>query len=405
MPLWWRNWVVKHNMTEFVYRCSTCGKEYQRGQVRYLCPECGQKYRPGQPLVGVLEAVFDYARIKERFNREKPDWSLFCAVEEEYHPLLPVGNTPFFKAQRLGEQLGFSSLWIKNDALNPSGSLKDRASHLLVAEARRLGLDTVVTASTGNAACALAALCAAAGLQAIIFVPASAPPAKLVQMRAYGARVITVNGTYDDAFAQSLAYTANHPGLNRNTAYHPLTIEGKKTVGLEIFAQNGFNAPEAILVPVGDGVILYAVYKAFYDLQQAGLTDRIPRLIAVQAKGSAAIARYFNTGEYHPEPHASTVADSISVIAPANAHLAKNALDMTNGLAIEVSDEEIMAAQLLLARQSGVYAEPAAVAPLAGLIKAADKLDRQSRIVLLITGHGLKNTPATATALAGITSC
>ena len=234
-----------------------------------------------------------------------------------------MSATPFFRSAALGRALGFRNVWLKNDGLNPSGSLKDRASFLVVAEANRLQEDTVVTASTGNAASALAAVCAAAGKRALIFVPENAPKAKLVQMILCGACVVPVRGTYDDAFRLSLAYTAGHGGLNRNTAYHPLTIEGKKTVGLEIWQQNGWRVPDAIVVPVGDGVILAGVFKAFQDLRAAGLISRLPRLVCVQAEKSNAIHRYITTGRYRNALHPATIADSISVSVPSNAHLAK----------------------------------------------------------------------------------
>ena len=278
-------------MASFRYRCTDCGRTFARDEVRYLCPVCGPAYRPGVPLLGVLEAIFDYEGIRAAFDPRRPDWNLFCAVEPEFHPSLPVGNTPLAPAGRLGAGLGLPSLWIKNDGLNPSGSLKDRASFLVAAEARRLGIDLIVAASTGNAASALAAVCASTGQQALIFVPEKAPKAKLVQMVLYGAKVVPVKGTYDDAFRLSLDYTARRGGLNRNTAYHPLTLEGKKTAALEIWAQLGFQVPDAVVVSVGDGVILGGVHKGFLDLSRAGLIDRLPRLIGVQAESSDAIHR------------------------------------------------------------------------------------------------------------------
>jgi len=212
------------------YRCTQCGKEYSREEVRYLCPVCAKDYRSGIPLLGVLEALFDYEKIGVAWHRN-PDPDLFSAVESEFYPELPVGNTPLFSSVRLAKFLGLNEILIKNDGLNPTGSLKDRASQLVVAEAKRLQINKVVTASTGNAACALAAFCASAGLEAVIFVPHSAPAAKLVQIKVHGATLITVDGTYDDAFAASLEYTSKNEGLNRNTGYNPLTIEGKKNCG------------------------------------------------------------------------------------------------------------------------------------------------------------------------------
>jgi len=393
--------IKKIEIAEFVWRCTQCGREYARDAVRYLCPECGRGYRPGVPLPGVLEAVFDYAAIAEQFVPRRPDWRLFTPMEREHEPPYAVGNTPLVPAPRLAARLGWGEVWIKNDGLNPSGSLKDRASFLVAAEARRLGERTVVVASTGNAASATAAVCAAAGLEAVIFVPAAAPRAKLVQMVRHGARVVPVRGTYDDAFRLSLEYTAARGGLNRNTAYHPLTIEGKKTVGLEIFAQYGGQAPEAILVPVGDGVILAGVYKAFADLRAVGAIERLPRLVAVQAERSDAIHRYIATGEYRDAADPRTVADSISVRTPSNAELARRAVVESGGFSITVSDEEILEGQALLAATTGVFAEPAAAAVAAGLARVAveRRLDPAAPVVLLVTGHGLKDIDAAMTGL------
>lgn len=321
---------------------------------------------------------------------------MFSAVEPKYYPNYPVGNTPFFKVERLGKKIGLTNLWLKNDGLNPSGSLKDRASLLMVAEANRLGEEHLVAASTGNAASALAAVCAAAGKQAVIFVPSNAPRAKLVQIVLYGAKIVLVDGSYDDAFRLSLEYTAKRGGLNRNTAYHPLTIEGKKTVALEIFQQNGFRAPDAVVVPVGDGVIISGVYKGFWDLKQAGLIKRVPKLICVQAKTSDAIHRYIASGQYRNARSPSTIADSISVSAPSNAHMARRAVLASGGWSLVVADHEIMAAQALLAETTGVFSEPAAAAAAAGLMKAAKekRFRRSDQVVLLVTGHGLKDVDA-----------
>jgi threonine synthase len=384
-------------MASFRYRCTDCGRLYSRDEVRYLCPACGPAYRPGIPLVGVLEAVFDYPAIGAAFRRDAPDWNLFCAVEPEFHPPLPVGNTPLARVDRLGRDLGLDRLWVKNDGLNPSGSLKDRASFLVAAEARRLGLDLIVAASTGNAASALAAVCAASGQQALIFVPEKAPKAKLVQMVLYGAKVVPVQGTYDDAFRLSLAYTEQRGGLNRNTAYHPLTLEGKKTAALEIWAQLGFQAPDAVVVSVGDGVILGGVHKGFLDLHRAGLIERLPRLVGVQAESSDAIHHYVQTGTYRDAANPVTRADSISVTCPSNAHGARRAVLESAGLTLPVSDEEILAAQARLARQTGIFTEPAGATALAGLAKlqaGADAFPRSARVVLLATGHGLKDVEA-----------
>jgi len=382
-------------MTGFLYKCSDCDREYSRDAVRYLCPACAPKNGPGAPLAGVLEARFDFAAIRKRLDRNDPDWSLLCAVEAEFHPPFAVGGTPLVPVARLGGALGFGDLLVKNDGLNPSGSLKDRASYLVAAEAARLGEKTIAAASTGNAATALAAVCAASGRKAVLFVPEDAPRAKLVAMLLHGAAVVRIKGTYDDAFRLSLEYTDQRGGLNRNTAYHPLTIEGKKTAAFEIFAQCGGRAPAAVVVPVGDGVIIAGVFKGFRDLMEAGLIDRVPRLIAVQAEKSDAIHRLITTGQFSSAPSPDTVADSISVATPCNAPLAARAVKESDGFSLTVTDEEILDGQRLLAKTTGIFAEPAAAAAVAGLGKAAvDRIDRDATTVLLITGHGLKDIDA-----------
>ncbi|MFH1735895.1 MAG: threonine synthase [bacterium] len=379
-------------MVEFYYQCNDCNKRYQRDEVRYLCPACGQKTKPGYPLQGVLSVRFDYDSIRQRFKSDRTDWSCFYAIEDRYFPPYPVGNTPFAKVESLGKDLGCTNVWVKNDGLNPSGSLKDRASQLLVAEANRLDEKSIVTASTGNAACSLAAAAAAAGKRAIILVPHTAPQEKLVQMLIHGAQVIPIKGTYDDAFRLSLEFTQSYGGLNRNTAYHPLTIEGKKTVGLEIWAQNNFTVPDVIVVPVGDGVIISGVFKAFEDLKKAGLTDRLPRLVCVQAESSAAVHHFITTGEFRRAAPAS-IADSISVSVPSNIFMASRAVHESGGFSLTVNENDILAGQSLLARRTGIFAEPSAAATVAALAKIRDtkSVDADDQIVLLVTGHGLKD--------------
>ena len=381
-------------MPSFIYRCTACRREFARADVRYLCPDCGASYRPGVPLEGVLEAVFDVDTIRPKFDRARPDWNLLCAVEPEFFPPLIVGRTPLVSARRLGEELGIPKLHLKNDGQNPSGSLKDRASFLVTAEALRLKEQRVVCASTGNAASALAAVCASAGVEALIFVPEKAPRAKLVQMVLSGARVVPVRGTYDDAFRLSLEFTAKRGGLNRNTAYHPLTIEGKKTVALEIAEQL---TPDAVFVSAGDGVILAWVHKGFSDLLRLGVIDQMPKLFAIQAEKSDAIHRYVETGTYSDAADPKTIADSISVTCPSNAHWARRAVLESKGATLTVTDAEILDAQARLASKTGVFTEPAGAAAFAGLVKlqaSSRALPKDATVVVIATGHGLKDIDA-----------
>ena len=382
------------------YRCIECGKEFNSKELHYLCDECGRDYVPGIPLKGVLEAVFDYEEIGRRW-KQKPDPLLFSAVNPKFYPPLPVGNTPFFRVRIPGLKSGETAssdypIGIKFDGLNPSGSYKDRASQLVVADALQKGITEIVTASTGNAACSLACLGASAGLKVVIFAPQNAPPAKLIQIQVHNAELHKVDGSYDDAFIAALEYTKIHNCMCRNTGYHPLTIDGKKSAGIEIYIQNGYKVPDWIVIPVGDGVILTGIYKAFLDLQRAGITQNLPHLLCVQAESSDAITSYWETGNYHDAENPVTIADSIKVKTPALAHWSVKALIETDGKGIRVSDAEIQEAQLELAKYTGVFAEPSSSATWAGLKKTVTKrwVNADSDIVLLITGHGLKDPGA-----------
>ena len=303
----------------------------------------------------------------------------------------------------LRRELKMPRLWVKDDTRNPSGSTKDRASLLVAAKAKEYGYDTIAAASTGNAATALAAVCAAAGLTAVVFVPASAPEAKLIQMLAYGARVFRVDGSYDDAFELCLTACDEFGWYNRNTALNPFTIEGKKTAALEIGAQMQPEAPDAVIVPVGDGVIVSGVAKGFADLERAGLIAKRPRLIAVQPAGSASIAAALraDSAEITPVPDAASVADSLVVQAPRNAMLCLRQIRDSGGAGVVVGDDQIVRAISRLARATGVFAEPAAAAALAGLDASLDQglVGRDERVVLLVTGTGLKDVPAASRAV------
>jgi threonine synthase len=318
-------------------------------------------------------------------------------------PPLPVGATPLLEAPGLRSSLGLPRLWLKDDTRNPSGSTKDRASFLAVAKASEYGLDTIATASTGNAATALAAVSAAAGVRAVVFVPVSAPEGKLAQMLAYGAEVFRVEGIYDDAFELCRAACEEFGWYNRNTALNPFTIEGKKTAGLEIAVDMAPESPDVVVVPTGDGVILAGVAKGFADLVRGGILQRAPRLVAVQPEGAAAVVQAWRAGadDITPVRGAASVADSLVVEAPRNARLCLRRIRESGGGAVSVPDREILAAIPELARLSGVFAEPAAAASLAGLRAALEVglIEASERIVLLVTGTGLKDVAAASRAV------
>lgn len=388
-------------MTAWRLVCTDCGAIFPPDGPEYLCPGCSRTHRPGSSPRGVLRVAyesFDASLPDPRFTDSARWLPLLPLVSADSLPPLPVGPTPLIEAPRLGRAIGLSRIRIKNDTVLPTGSLKDRASAVVVARARELGRDTVVTASTGNAAVALSAMAAAVGIRAVILVPRTAPIAKRVQMLVFGATLVPIDGTYDDAYALSLEATAAFGWYNRSTAYNPHTIEGKKTVAFEIWEQLGRDVPDAVVVPTGDGVILAGVHKGFCDLRDAGLTDRMPRLVAVQAEGSAAIARSLARDDDEVEGLAAsrTLADSISVGTPAAGRWAKRAIRETGGAAVTVPDEAILSAIPLLGRAQGIFAEPAAAAAVAGAAEALRQgnVRADETVVLLVTGTGLKDVAA-----------
>lgn len=424
----------------FTYRCSLCQAEYGSEEELYVCRQDG----------GNLDVLLDLETIGRSLSAEdlsgSPERSIW-----RYLPLLPVGDpghagsplrtvgwTPLLRAGRLGAELGLGKLWLKDDGRNPTASLKDRASAVVVARAQQIGAGTVVTASTGNAGAALAGMAAAAGVPAVILAPKSAPPAKVAQLQIYGAAVYLVEGSYDQAFDLSLQAAERYGWYCRNTGYNPFTAEGKKTAAFEIceqlaMAQGGvpraaggdqaqvaqggqseagrqrpgaapqptaragrWPAPEAVFVSVGDGNILTGLHKGFTDLLELGWIERLPRLYGVQSTGSAAVANAFKAEASTIEPvRADTLADSIAVDLPRDGLRALRAARQTGGMILAVDDSAILSAIVRLGLEA-VFAEPAGAASYAGLEEAVrlGLVDQDETIVVVVTGSGLKDVPA-----------
>ncbi|HID03853.1 MAG TPA: threonine synthase, partial [Desulfobacterales bacterium] len=332
-----------------------------------------------------------------------------------YKPLLPVsldakvpplsiGWTPLYEAPRLAEKLQLKHLWVKDDGRLPTASFKDRASAVAVVKAQEKGAEIITTASTGNAAAALSGICASVGQRNVIFVPESAPPAKIAQLLVYDSTVMLIKGSYDDAFELCLEAAAEYGWYNRNTGYNPYMTEGKKTSVFEICEQLNWNAPDVIFVSVGDGCIIGGLHKGLKDLLALGWIDHMPRLIGVQAEGSNYMFESWKNGENiltKAPVSGITVADSISAGLPRDRIKALAAVTETNGAYVCISDDEILNAIPELARGVGVFAEPAGAAAYAGLVKAvADGLVQpDERIVVLNTGNGLKDIKSTMTSV------
>ncbi len=384
-------------INKFKYTCTNCNKQYTANEVNYLCQDCSKSNSPYKPPKGVLKLVYDYGALKKAgidFQKLSKNGFIDLLPIKNLNslPNLKVGKTPLYKIEKLNnEDLAFD-LYLKDDSQNPTYSFKDRASAIVSAYAKENGMDTIVAASTGNAGSSLAGICASQGQKAIIMVPESAPIAKLTQIVMYGATIIPVKGTYDDAFDLSIKATEEFGWYNRNTAFNPLTIEGKKTVSFEIFEQMAQLLPDRIFVPVGDGVIISGVYKGFEDLLNLGIIYKIPMIVAVQAEGSDNLTRNINENNFEIKG-SQTLADSIAVDIPRNFYMAQDYLKRYNGEWITVSDKEILNASALLSKNSGLFAEPAAAASFAGLLKyqEKDKLEANSSNLVILTGSGLKD--------------
>jgi threonine synthase len=385
-------------------RCLICGDTYTEQQVEYVCPKHGDE--------GILDVEYDYGQIQKEFDelglnerKETSIWRyepLLPIQKNTLKPLLAIGNTPLYHCERLAKHLGLQHLYIKDEGRNPTASLKDRAAAIAIVKAKERNANIITAASTGNAAAALSGLCAGIGQENVIFVPKTAPKAKITQLLVCGSRVMLVNGTYDDAFDLCLEATRKYGWYNRNTGYNPYMTEGKKTVSFEIFEQ--MNVPDVVLVSVGDGCIIGGVHKGFKDLLALGWIDKMPRIYGIQAEGSNYLTQAWERGEdvlTKAPIQAHTVADSISAGLPRDRMKAMRAVKVTNGAFIAVSDDAILEAIPLMATYTGVFGEPAGATALAGLLKLIEKkeVDSSEKIAIINTGNGLKDIPSANRAL------
>ena len=372
------------------------------------CVRCGRIYAAAPDLTscacgGILDIVYDYDYIRSVFTkddlaqrRDSTMWrfrELLPVEEDTPLPPLRVGGSPLYEADALAQELGLAKLYIKDDGINPTASLKDRASAMAVAKAREAGAQVIACSSTGNAASSLAGNAAAAGLSTYIFVPSRAPKGKVAQLMTFGATVVSVQGSYEDTFELSKAAIARWGWYDRNAAVNPYLSEGKKTVALEIMEQLNWEVPDYIAISVGDGCTIAGLWKGLKDLHAIGFIDRLPRLISAQAAGCCPLNRAIETNTPWEPMEENTLADSIAVGVPRNADKALMAIRESNGLTVNVTDQEIMAAQKLLGRTCGVFGEPAGVTGTAGVKKLCEAgvIGKQDTVVSVVTGNGLKD--------------
>lgn len=388
----------------------------------FRCVRCARLTAPSKDAVyvcscgGNLLVEYDLPAVKSELTRERlaadadPSvWRYFplLPVQERRHAArLAIGPTPLHDAPVLARALGLQRLELKDDTRLPSASFKDRAGAVALAVAHERGEKRVAGASTGNAASSLACLAARTGMKTTIFVPQTAPAAKVAQILLFGAQVIAVRGTYDQAFDLCLEACREYGWYNRNTGFNPFTREGKKTVSLELLEQRRWAVPDWVVVPVGDGNIISGVWKGFVEAQAIGLIDRLPRLLAAQASGSDAVTRAVNGDGVVRPVSGDTLADSISVSLPRDGEAAVKAVRDSGGAAVAVPDDDILAAMRQLARTEGLFAEPAAATSIAALARAvADGVvPGAASVVGLITGSGLKDVASAMKAAGAATT-
>lgn len=384
--------------------CTLCGATYDRDKLIYTCPE-------HDGVAGILEVVYDYDVIHDRFDasldgdiRSQWKYQAFLPVDTEAAPVtLDEGGTDLLDAPRLSAELGVD-VSVKNDGQNPTGCFKDRATSVAVTKARHAGRDVVTCASTGNAAASLAGYAARAGLDCRIFVPESAPEGKLVQPRVYGADVLAVSGSYDEAYDLSLDVTDSYGWYNRNAAINPFQIEGKRTVGHELAEQTRDSIPDWVVFSMGDGCTIAGCWKGLREFAELGYVDDTPKMLGVQPEGASAIHDAFH-GHDKIDEVADTLADAVAVGRPRNTLKACRALEESGGTALTVTDDDILAAETLLGRTEGIYAEPAGAAPIAGIRRAHERgiIGSDESVVAVVTGNGLKDTAGAKRAVGDVT--
>lgn len=382
------------------FRCFRCGTETGADFGGYVCPACGGNlevryaWPRGRGLWWVDETRKDILRYR----------ALLPVSKIELASPLRVGMTPLYETRRLGATAGLNKLYLKDDGQNPSASFKDRAGAVALIRAREMGASVLCGASTGNAGSSMACLAASVGMPCVIFVPEKAPPAKIAQLLVFGAKVLAVRGTYDEAFDLCMEVCAKRGWFNRNTGHNPFTREGKKTAAFEIFEQLG-KIPDWVVVPTGDGNILAGIWKGFRDLKEAGIAHQLPKMLCAQSEESQAISatvwKLQQAGNLKPDwktvdiapVAATTVADSISVDIPRDGLAAVRAVIESGGAAVTVPDAEILGAITDMARGAGVFSEPAAACAWAGLKKAAREgiVKPDETVVCMCTGNGLKD--------------
>jgi threonine synthase len=371
-------------------RCFNCQTQYPIQTTNYRCEKCG----------GLLEVRFQISGRKTPWkNRSLSVWKyreLIPIDDDRFVTTLAEGGTGLHHCQRLGREMGLKRLFVKNEGENPTGSFKDRGMTVALSKARELGKKKVVCASTGNTAASLAAYSARAGLQCIVIIPeAKVAAGKLLQVMIHGARIFQVSGDFDEAMRAVVRLTERRKGFYLMNSLNPFRLEGQKTLAYEVCDQLDGKTPDALVLPVGNGGNISAIWKGFSEYHDLGIVTVMPRMIGIQAEKAAPIARAVKRKQTRITPvvNPQTLATAIRIGSPVNWTKVLRAIKESNGTAETVTDREILEAQKDLAAKEGIFVEPASAASIAGLKKTreAGGIDRSDLVVCVTTGHGLKD--------------
>jgi len=375
--------------------CIACGQEYDADEILYSCKRCGD----------LLEVKYDYDAIKAKL--EKSNWQTLPLSVWRYKDFMPIrdpskivslneGGTGLHSCQRLGNLLGFRRLYVKNEGENPTGSFKDRGMTTGITKAVELNMKTVICASTGNTSASLAAYAAKAGLQCIVLIPSGKIAyGKLAQAMVYGAKVVQIRGDFDQALKMVLELSEKHREVYLLNSINPYRLEGQKSLAYEICDQLNREAPDRVVLPVGNAGNISAIWKGFTEFHKLGLIEKLPKMTGIQAQGAAPIAKAIKNGSNQIVPinKPETIATAIRIGAPVSWKKALRAIRESKGTAETVTDKEILEAQKMLAKSEGLFVEPASASSVAGLKKLFEsgKIDKDEVIVCVATGHGLKD--------------
>jgi threonine synthase len=376
--------------------CALCGRELDADRLWNLCPACDKPLLARYDLEGVSRAVTREA-IAER---EATLWRYreLLPVRDPRHALcLGEGFTPLFRADRLGQAVGFANLFIKDEGLNPTGSFKARGLGVALSRARELGVEAVSIPSAGNAAGAMSAYAALAGMEAHVYMPRDVPQPFVAECRALGAEVTLVEGLITDCGRVAAEGVRQFGRFDVSTLKEPYRLEGKKTMGFELAEQMGWTLPDVIVYPTGGGTGLIGMWKAFDEMEELGwIGPERPRMVTVQSDGCAPMVKAFHEGREFAEPwqEARTIADGLRVPAAVGDFLILRALRESGGTAVAVPDQEMIEAANLIGRSQGMFVCPESAATLVAFQRLRDEgwIGDDERVVLFSTGSGLKYT-------------